>query len=279
MTKNYSLRRKITLLRPIIERIKEKTTMRILNRIGIAIGVALLSASSSVSANGGPIFGSIGQASMNFNDPPGNFFPGKYFEYKAQFYLKKQDYREALSLFELAGFWANKVAQYNAGLMYYNGIGDVPTDRVRGVAWLGIAAEAHDDLAVRALQIAYVSLSKEERAQAGLLWKDLDAKYGDAVALPRALQRYDMEAKTATGSHLGFIGNLRVYELGTGGGALGESGFAYYQRQESGRDALLDKITGHVTVGAVRALKVGDEAKARASQQPLVEPPMAGSTN
>jgi hypothetical protein len=246
--------------------------MRISNPIGIVIGVALLSVATCVSANGGANFGPIGAASMSFNDPPGNFFPGKYFEYKAQFYLKKKDYREALDLFELAGFWANKVAQYNAGLMYYNGIGNVPTDRVRGVAWLGIAAEAHDDLAVHALQVAYASLSKDERQQAAALWKDLDAKYGDAVSLPRALQRYDMEAKTATGSHLGFVGNLRVYELGTGGSALGESGFGYYRRQEGGRDALLDKITGHVTVGAVRALKVGDEAKVNASQVPLSEP-------
>ena len=46
-------------------------------------------------------------------DPPGRVFPGKYFEYKAQFYLHKHDYRMALDMFELAGFWADKRAQYD----------------------------------------------------------------------------------------------------------------------------------------------------------------------
>lgn len=226
------------------------------------------------SAGGAPNFSSsqINAGSLIFSDPPGNFFPGKYFEYKAQFYLKKKDYREALDLFELAGFWANKVAQYNAGLMYYNGIGDVPVDKVRGVAWLGIAAEGHDDLAVRALQVAYASLSVQERQQAGLAWKQLDEKYGDAVSLPRALKRYGLEARSATGSHVGFVGNLQVYETAPGNDPLGESGFRYYSRQANERDALIGKITGHVTVGAVVPLKISDEARVNASQTPLTAP-------
>ena len=137
-------------------------------------------------------------AAFASNDPPGNFFPGKYFQYKAQFYLSKKSYVTALRMYELAGFWANKIAQYNAGLMYYNGIG-IPVDRVRGVAWLGIAAEAQDDLAVRALQVAYASLNESEKRQAGELFKQLDEKYGDAASLPRAVRRYEMEARGATG--------------------------------------------------------------------------------
>jgi hypothetical protein len=224
---------------------------------------------------GGPLLANqvsgLDTAAFATNDPPGRVFPGKYFEYKAQFYLKKKDYRQALNLFELAGFWANKIAQYNAGLMYYNGIG-VPPDPVRGVAWLGIAAEAHDDLAVRALQLAYASLSAEQQHQSAQLWKQLDEKYGDAVAVPRALQRYDAEARNVTGSRVGFIGDLRVYETGPGASSLGEAGFTYYRRQDHTADALLDTITGHVTVGNVVPLKVSDEAKAGASRTPLVEP-------
>src|SRR5258706_14357890 len=75
-------------------------------------------------------------------DAPSRYFPGKYFEQKAQFYLKKQDYRTALRLFELSGYWADKVAQYNAGIMYFNGIG-VPTDKVLGTAWPRRAAQTH----------------------------------------------------------------------------------------------------------------------------------------
>jgi Sel1 repeat len=236
--------------------------------IALLVSILLLSSSSPLRAN--QVSG-LDRAGFATNDPPGRVFPGKYFEYKAQFYLRKKDYRQALDLFELAGFWANKIAQYNAGLMYYNGIG-VPADPVRGVAWLGIAAEAHDDLALRALQLAYASLSEEQKHRSAQLWKQLDGKYGDAVAVPRALQRYDAEAREVTGSHVGFIGDLRVYEAGPGGSSLGEAGSIYYRRQEHTAQALLDTITGHVTVGKVMPLKIGDEAKAGASPIPLIEP-------
>lgn len=205
-----------------------------------------------------------------YHEPPGNFFPGKYFESKAQFYLNKKDYRFALNMYELAGFWANKVAQYNAGLMYYNGLG-VPVDRVRGVAWLGIAAEGHDNLADRALQMAYASLSEEEKQQANTIWHDLNKEYGDAVSVPRALRRFDQEAHSTTGSHLGFVGNLQVYEAGSLD-SLGESGFHFYNRKSRELDKLIDKITGHVAVGAVVPLNVSNDVKANASQIPLAEP-------
>jgi TPR repeat protein len=206
------------------------------------------------------------------NDPPGNFLPGQYFQYKAQFYLKKQDYAEALRLFELSGFWANKIAQYNAGLMYYNGIG-IPVDRVRGVAWLGIAAEAHGDLALRALEVAYASLSSEEKRRASDLFNQLDEKYGDAVAVPRALNRFDREARNIVGSRVGSIGNVTMYETGPGGnGSQGEPGAAYFRRQIDTRDQLIERITGRVTVGAVAPLKVSADALRSASQVPLDQP-------
>lgn len=201
-------------------------------------------------------------------DPPGNFLPGKYFEYKAQFYLKKKDYREALRLFELAGFWANKVAQYNAGLMYYKGIG-VPVDRARGTAWLGIAAEASGDLAMTSLQAAYASLSENEKRDAGDIFADLEAKYGDDVAIPRALGVFNEQAKAVTGSRVGFSGNVLVYE--TGQGAAGENGAEYLRRQTYSRNAMIERITGRVTVGDVQTLKVPEGAAKEAFPQPKQE--------
>ncbi len=67
-------------------------------------------------------------------DMPSRFLPGIYFEHHAQIYLKHHDYKAALENFQLAGYWANKVAQYNVGIMYFNGIGTIPVDKVRGVA-------------------------------------------------------------------------------------------------------------------------------------------------
>ena len=194
---------------------------------------------------------------LTLPDPPGRVFPGKYFEYKAQFYLHKRDYRAALEMFELAGFWANKRAQYNAGMMYFNGLG-VPVDKARGAAWLGIAAENHDDLTIAMLQSAYTQLSTGEKQQAQNIWQDLDEKYGDAKAIPRALHNFGVETGNVTGSHVGFTGNnLVISEKGSD-----DPNFLpasdYYRRQREQRDELISTITGHVTVGKVTTLPTPD---------------------
>ncbi|HEX6833459.1 MAG TPA: hypothetical protein VF132_07995 [Rudaea sp.] len=194
-------------------------------------------------------------------DPPGRVFPGKYFEYKAQFYLRKGDLSEALRLFELAGYWGNKVAQYNAGLMHYKGLG-TPEDPILGTAWLGIAAERHDDLADAALQNAYASLSPAQRQQADVAFRNLDEKYGDRVSIPRAIRQYQSEARSVTGSHVGFAGNVMVTQAGSDRGNV--MGTDFYSEQRRDLDQLIGRITGHVSVGAVEALPMKlprDDAK------------------
>ena len=216
--------------------------------------------------------GSSGMDNIGVWDEPGHFFPGIYFEHKAQFYLKNKDYRAALEMFELASYWADKVAQYNTGLMYFNGIG-VPVDKPRGVAWLHIAAEAQDDLAQRALQLAYADLTAEQRTTADAMWRQLDEKYGDRVTLPRALNQYHADLTAVTGSHLGHvIGSLSVQEVGGKGDGLPENGATYLSRQDKTMNELIGKITGHVRVGAVQPLKVADAARANASTVPLDVP-------
>ena len=225
--------------------------MRIHSRIVIAlIGAALPLAAA---ANG--------MAAWGVWDAPSAYFPGKYFEQKAQFYLKNKDYRAALEMFELSGFWADKVSQYNAGIMYYSGIG-VPVDKARGAAWLSIAAESHEDLAERAKQVAYAGLDDAERSKADEIAHELDAKYGDAVALPRAITRYEMDAGVSlfkTG------GSGDAYTCAGPAGCVAESGSDFMQRMRAQRDELVAQITGHVTVGAVEALPVAPEARKHAS--------------
>ena len=200
-------------------------------------------------------------------DAPSRNFPGLYFEHKAQFYLKKKDYAEALRLFELSGYWANKVAQYNAGIMYYNGIG-TPTDKVRGAAWLGIAAESHDSLADAAVQAAYSELTPEQREQADATFRQLDVKYGDEVTLPRALRRYEQDmgislfgfGVTGPGSVYSYAGGHGIEELSTG----------FVQRMDMQRDALIATIKGHVSVGGVQTLAVPENAKRDPSHKVLL---------
>jgi|SRR5450432_366787 len=239
---------------------------------------AVTLASAALYGAGNALAGGLsGMDAIGVWDEPGHFFPGRYYEHKAQFYLKTKNYRAALEMFELSGFWADKIAQYNAGLMYFNGIG-VAADKPRGVAWLHIAAEAHDDLADRALQLAYADLTAEQRAEADATWRQLDAKYGDSVALPRALNQYNQDLAGITGSHLGFvIGNLSIQEVGGAGDGLAEIGAVYLRRQDKTMKQMIDRITGHVTVGAVQPLKVSADARVNASTTAIEVTPKAPS--
>jgi TPR repeat protein len=200
-------------------------------------------------------------------DAPSRNFPGLYFEQKAQFYLKKKDYAEALRLFELSGYWANKVGQYNAGIMHYNGIG-TPPDKARGAAWLGIAAESHDTLADAAVQAAYSELLPEQREQADAIFRQLDLKYGDDVALPRALRRYEQDmASSLFGFGVTGPGSVSTY---AGGHGVEELSTSFVRRMDMQRDALIATIKGHVSVGGVQTLDVPESAKRDPSHKVLL---------
>jgi hypothetical protein len=229
------------------------------------LALALTSIASAVGSPGGvtgfpssvsPV-GAPGSYSGNLTapDPPGRMFPGKYFEYKAQFYLRKGDFAEALREFELAGYWANKRAQYNAAMMYFKGIG-VSIDRTRGVAWLGIAAENHDELSLSALRAAYTSLSADEKTQADKIFQMLNDKYGDTVTIARALKQFNVETRNIVGTHTGFGGlNVLVAEVGSDDPSYRP--IDYFNRKQGDQlDALIASITGHVTVGQVVTLPV-----------------------
>lgn len=217
--------------------------------------------------------GNVSAGSMTgiITEEPSRLFPGRYFEHKAQFYLKKKDYRMALEMFELSGFWADKIGQYNAGMMYFSGVG-IPIDKPRGAAWLRIAAEAHGDLAEAAQKQAYAQLTPEQRAQADVIWTELDAKYGDRVAVRRALEHYYEETHDVTGSHVGFMGDLTTYAYDPEHGGRPEPGAVYAREQDKKMQELLGKIAGRVSVGAVETLKVPDGAKSDKSAEPIVVP-------
>jgi TPR repeat protein len=202
-------------------------------------------------------------------DPPGRAIPGNYFEYKATFYLRNKQYRAALRMFEMSSYWANKVAQYNVGVMYFNGIGDIPADRVLGTAWLGIAAEQHGNLADAALQDAYAKLSPDEKLQADTLFRELDKKYGDAVTLPRAMKNFDEERRNVTGSRVGFVGNITVQNAD----GNYDSGHTYYKRQDKEFEEFLNTQYGRVDIGSVMPLPLPSDAKHAATAAPKPEQP------
>ncbi|MDC8015010.1 hypothetical protein [Tahibacter soli] len=88
--------------------------------------------------------------------------------------------------------------------MHFKGAG-VSADRARGVAWLALAAERGDPPLADALEWGYAQLTPEEVARANAIWRDeLKPRYGDAVAMPRAMSLWRMDLVMTTGSHLGY---------------------------------------------------------------------------
>jgi len=119
------------------------------------------------------------------------YLPGKYYEQRAQDAVKSNNYRQAMEMYEKAGYWGNKIAQYNVGMLYLNGAEGVPADKVRAAAWLGIAAQTHQPYVDKALGDAYAALNTEQRAAAGAIWKQLKVDYDDKVTVDRASKLFN----------------------------------------------------------------------------------------
>ncbi|MFT3791989.1 MAG: hypothetical protein QM741_13140 [Rudaea sp.] len=119
------------------------------------------------------------------------YLPGKYYEQRAQDAVKRKDFRQALEMFQKAGYWGNKIAQYDVGMLYLNGAEGVPADKIRGIAWLGIAAQTHTAYVGKALGDAYATLTPEQKAAAGELWKQLKIDYDDKATLDRASKKFN----------------------------------------------------------------------------------------
>jgi hypothetical protein len=146
---------------------------------------------------------------LGFTGPESDGRPGEYFFYKGVEAVRKKDYDLAVQMYQVAASWAYKTAEYNLGVMYLHGEG-VPMDRPRAMAWMALAAERNDDKYVDARERVYAELTPAEFAQASVIWRELKQKYGDAATLQRAKTRWVETRQAATGSHVGFVGNLAV---------------------------------------------------------------------
>jgi hypothetical protein len=99
---------------------------------------------------------------------------------------KNGSYRSGLHLLELAGGWGNKHAQYTLGLIYFNG-DHMAADRARGIAWLMLANERHNDTQTDLVTRSAVHLATPQQyKRAQRLFQEMRKKYGDEVAGVRA---------------------------------------------------------------------------------------------
>ncbi|HEY0231212.1 MAG TPA: sel1 repeat family protein [Dokdonella sp.] len=210
---------------------------------------------------------------QRFTAPEDSARPGETFFYRAASAVSKQDYAFALDMYRVSASWAFKPAQYNLGVMYFNGEG-VPVDRARGLAWLALAAERGDGDYIAARDRAYAELSADEFARANALWRELKDTYADPVALKRAANRWLQVRRAATGSHLGEnLGHLAVggggrpgadsgrmmttgFDLSGAGGVDGSMAYRRLNATNNPYDVKLEQPTGTTQVGDV--IPVGD---------------------
>ena len=118
------------------------------------------------------------------------FLPGEFDFCLALRDQEKGRYNQMVEMLMLAAGWGQKRAQYTLGIMYFNGQ-HVRANRPLGLAWLVLAAERHDMTATIAAGSAFRASTAAERRQADVLLARLRQHYGDAVAAPRAMNRFN----------------------------------------------------------------------------------------
>ena len=155
-------------------------------------------------------------AQWGFGTPEEDGRPGQYFYYRAVDAVKRKQYKFAIDMYETSASWAYKPAQYNLAVMYVKGEG-IPVDKPRAMAWAALAAERGDRDYVDAREVIYADLSKDEFAQANVIWRELKKTYADDVALERAKARWAQVKAGITGSRVGGVGNLKVGAESSGG--------------------------------------------------------------
>ncbi len=219
-----------------------------------------------------------------FTGPEDNARPGETFFHKGVQAFRDKQYAFAIEMYEVAASWAFKPAEYNLGVMYARGQG-VAADLPRAMAWMMLAAERGSRRYEHAREAVRQKLTSDQIAQAEAIKRELEPRYGDAVALARAKGRWRETRAAATGSHLGFVGNLQVgakdstgssqpvaggeSDSGKGGTSGSRTGFdltggrqqdgsiAYRDLQETDNpyDPRFAPVTGTATVGPITADK------------------------
>ncbi len=150
-------------------------------------------------------------------DPTRNYLPAKYYERVALEDLRRKDYTGALNAYQEAAYWGNKVAQYDIGEIYLHGMGRIPADPARGVAWLGIADEEHEPDYDKALVSAYKALKPGERKRAEAIWEKLQATYADKRTLARATRAFEDAYHSGRVGSATFEGDPNTYTFSIDG--------------------------------------------------------------
>jgi TPR repeat protein len=198
----------------------------------------------------GPALAQMSPMPSTSDEPPSRFNSGNYFLTKGEQEFLRGRHASALERWKISAFWGQKIAQYNLGLMYFRGVGTT-ADRARGVAWLALASERGDEPFKDALEWGYAQLDAAGIEQANRIWREeLKPRYGDTVALPRAMKLWLADTRMSTGSRTGHpIGPLTV------GGEQGEEGMNWYREQKEKTRPDARRVYPKVEIGDMRSLE------------------------
>jgi hypothetical protein len=117
------------------------------------------------------------------------FLPGEYFYCLAAQSYGENKHRYADKFFKDAAGWASKPAQYVLGVMALNG-DQQPVNRPLALAWFALASERHTPRFQAPYDELKAQLNPAELARADDYLVSMKKTYSDAVAAPRAEQRY-----------------------------------------------------------------------------------------
>lgn len=118
-------------------------------------------------------------------------------------------YADALKRFRESARWADKLSQYNLGVMHYLGQG-TEADLATAWAWFELSAERDYPQMVKAAQGAWAALDDAGRERATAILETLRPEFGDEAALERTVKHMERERLDVTGSRMGFVGAMRV---------------------------------------------------------------------
>jgi hypothetical protein len=118
--------------------------------------------------------------------------PGDYYACEARAAYGREDYPKMIEMLQDSAYWANKDAQYSLGLAYFNGdMPEIPQNKPLGLAWLAFAAERKNSQYQLPYASARAKSTQQEILKASQLWRQMRQKYGDSVAAPRAIRRFN----------------------------------------------------------------------------------------
>jgi TPR repeat protein len=171
--------------------------------------------------------------------------PGDFYACEARAALGRGKHKKMLWMLEESAYWANKDAQYALGLTYFNGdMDDVPQNRPLGLAWLALSAERKKPQYQLMYAEARSRSTPQEIDQSAALLRKMQTRYGDSVAAPRAIRRFNQMIKPIDESAQdGGITYLRGFS------PYPESSFAIANKLHEEASNDFDDIHGQVVVG------------------------------